>query len=292
MNKLEEKYSNIEDTIYYLTSFGLTNEEAQVYLLLLPEGINGNIVGHLKDSLGIGRTTIYGILERLSEKEWVKEEELSKRPRRVKYIANPPLLMMNIMIGKKEEELIELRDKSLFIGDILDKLYQGPKKVTLDNIHPVGQKYLKPLIEKKWKVVSEVIERSDSMGRVSFDYELKGKGFPKDSGLVLFRYDRDIEEDSYLIQSALSMFKSKTDYEIRRDKIPGFEDLKLEDTTFGDYKGFLTSIKIKLKRKWWTVGKNVVIPLKNQIFLIHGNKENFPLLMDTVLNAEKFHHLI
>ncbi len=283
--------NNIEENINYLTSFGLTKEESKVYLMLLPQGKNGDVVGHLKDSLAIGRTTIYGILERLLEKNWVKEEEISKNPRRVKYIANPPLMIMNLMIEKKEEELISLRDKSLFIGDLLDKLYQGPKKMTLENIHPIGQKYLKPLIEKEWKITSEVIERSDSMGRITFDYELKGKGFPKDSGLIIFQYDRDIEEDGYLIQSVLSMLKSKSDYEIRKDKIPGFEDLKLEDTTFGNYNGFLVYIKLKFKRKWWLVGKEVVIPLKNQIFLIHGNKENFQELMDRVLNAEKFHHL-
>jgi len=47
-----------------LTIFGLSNDEARVYLYLLRRGKKGDVVGRLKNDLEIGRTTIYAILER------------------------------------------------------------------------------------------------------------------------------------------------------------------------------------------------------------------------------------
>jgi hypothetical protein len=38
--------------------------------------------------------------------------------------------------------------------------------------------------------------------------------------------------------------------------------------------------------------KEAVIPIKNKFFLIHGDENNFQILMETIINAEKFHHLI
>lgn len=34
------------------------------------------------------------------------------------------------------------------------------------------------------------------------------------------------------------------------------------------------------------------IPIKNKIFLIHGEDKNFQILKDVIINAEKFHHLV
>ena len=285
--------SNIEKYAKELSFFGLSNEEAIVYLCLLRRGKNGDVVGQLKNDLQIGRTTIYAILERLTENGWVKEEEKSKSPRRVSYSAKPPNSTLNAIIEKKEIELTTVKEKALFIGDVLDKIYQGPKNLTIESIHVGGQKYLKSLVELKWKIKSEVIERSDSLDRITYDYELKGsKGFPKDAGLIIFEYKRDIEKDDNLIQGALSTYKSKTEYAIRDENIPGFQDIKLEDTTFGEYIGANIYIKMKMRKGWWLAGQEAVIPIKNKIFLIHGNKKNFETLMETITKMEDFHHLV
>jgi len=284
--------TNYDQYMKDLTIFGLSNDEARVYLYLLRRGKKGDVVGRLKNDLEIGRTTIYAILERLTENGWAIEVELSKNPRRVKYIAKPPLTKFNKIVEQKENELNILKEKSLFIGDIFDKIYQGPRKLSINSIHVGGQKYLKPLIELKWKIKSEVVERSDSLERITYDYELKGsKGFPKDAGLVIFEYKRDIEKDDNLIQGALSMFKSKTEYMIRNEDIPGFVDLKLEDTTFSQYPGANIFMKMKLRKNWWLAGQEAVIPIKNKLFLIHGNKDNFQILMETITSVENFHHL-
>ena len=66
----------------------------------------------------------------------------------------------------------------------------------------------------------------------------------------------------------------------------------MEDTTFRKYPGINVYIILKIKKKWWLAGQEAVIPIKNPVFLIHGNKENFQILLDKILNTEKFHHLI
>lgn len=172
-------------------------------------------------------------------------------------------------------------------------MYQGAKKLTIDTIHPGGYKYLKLLVEKRWKIKSEVIEYSDSAERLTLDYELKGhKGFPKDCGLIIFNFNRNIEKDENLINEAISVFKSKTEYEIRSDKIPGFEDVKLKDIRFQNYPGFDVFIKLKYKKKQWLVGKEVVLPIQKKIFMLFGNPDNFQVLFNTIIDLESFHHLV
>jgi len=290
-NDTEEDRS--EEFIRNLLNFGLSEEEAKVYFSLLKRGKRGEIVGRIKDELEIGRTTIYAVMERLNQKKWVYSEEISDSPKRIKYIANPPMEMLGNIIKEREDNLRNSKDISLKIRDKLDLKYQGAKKLTINTIHVGGYKYLKPLVEKGWKIKSEVVEHIESLEYLVLDYELKGsKGIPKDSGLIIFFYNKNIEDDTKIVQEAVEMFKTKTEYEIRRDKIPGFQDVKLDDTKFGEYPGAEVYIKLKFKKSWWNVGHQAVIPLKNKIFLIFGAHENFQILMDTILNAEKFHHLM
>ena len=286
-SEIAEKYKDD------IVTFGLLEDEAIVYLSLLKRGSRGEVVGRIKNELEIGRTTIYAIMERLSAKGWVNAEEISENPKRIKYIAKSPYSVFNEKIEKKEKELKLLEEYSLYIGDNLEQVYQGAKKLTIDTIHPGGYKYLKPLVEKGWKIKSEVIEYSDPAERLTLDYELKGhKGFPKDCGLIIFNFNRNIEKDENLINEAIRVFKFKTEYEIRNDKIPGFEDVNLKDTRFHDYPGLDVFIKVKYKKKQWLVGKEVVLPIQNKIFLLFGNPENFQFLYDTIVHLEGFHHLV
>ena len=281
-----------EEEIQALTLFGLTVEEATVYASLLKRGNTGEVVGNIKKELPIGRTTIYAILERLCEKNWAIPQIISDEPKRVKYIAKSPIKTLNHVIKEKENYLNQLKDKSLFIGDFLDKIYQGSKSLTIDTIHVGGYKYLKPLIEKGWKIKSEVIEHDEIQERLTLDYELKGsKGSPKDCGLIIFYFQHDIEKEQGLIEEALNILKKKSEYEIRKDNIPGFEDLQFIDSKFNGYRGVEVFIKLKFKKKPWLTGKEAVIPIKNKIFLIFGNKDNFEMLLDVISNSEKFRHL-
>jgi len=210
------------------------------------------------------------------------------------YVANSPIKIFNRIISENEIKLNKQKQSNLFAGDNLEKTFQGAKKLTLDTAHPGAYKYLKPLISKKFEIKSEVIEHTaGSEPILSYDYELKGpKGFPKDSGLIIIEYDRIIEDDSRLIREAFEMFKSKTEYEIRKDKIPGFQDVKFEEINIDGYNGNKVLIKIRLKKNLWKAGYQAVIPLKNRIFFIFGSDENFQILKEMILNSEKFHHLV
>ncbi|MHA1191557.1 MAG: helix-turn-helix domain-containing protein [Promethearchaeota archaeon] len=294
MKSNEETNSKIIEYLTHLMNFGISEDEAKVYLSLIKRGPRGEVVGRIKNELEIGRTTIYAIMERLSDKGFITAKEISQNPKRILYIANSPIILFNKIIVENEKKLDNQKQSNLFVGDNLEKTYQGAKKLNLETAHPGAYKYLKPLINKKFEIKSEVIEHSaGSEHKLSYDYELKGpKGFPKDSGLVIIEYDRNIEHDHRLIDNASEMFRSKTEYEIRKDKIPGFQDLKFVKANFGVFLGNKVLIKIKYKKNWWEAGYHAVIPLNNRIFFIFGAKENFQMLKEMILNSEKFHHLI
>jgi len=51
-------------------------------------------------------------------------------------------------------------------------------------------------------------------------------------------------------------------------------------------------VKSLTKEEWVLIGKEAAIPIKNKIFLIHGEDNNFQILKEVIINAEKFHHLL
>jgi sugar-specific transcriptional regulator TrmB len=287
--------------------FGLSVDEAEVYLALIEKGKMGDIVGRLKNDLQIARTTLYGILEKLYNKNWIKIIEIKKKPRRMKFIAKAPLEVLNEIVNNLEVKIEKLKQKRLHIGDTLDKLYQEKKHITIETIHPSSQKYIKPLMEKDWTVKSEVIEQSESLGRIVYDYELignKGK-FTDECGFIIFEYnyERNIENDDNLIRATFNLLKSKSEYEIKNkgknNEIPDFVDIKLEETEFNSFLGAFVYIKFRegsmirrlTNEEWVLIGKQAAIPIKNKIFLIHGEDKNFQILKEVITNAEKFHHL-
>jgi len=294
MTSNEEISSEITEYITHLMNFGISKDEAKVYLSLIKRGPRGEIVGRIKNELAIGRTTIYAIMERLSDKGFVNSKEISENPKRIIYVARSPIQIFNKIINKNKIKLNKQKRSSLFAGDNLEIIYQGAKKLTLETAHPGAYKYLKPLIDKKFKIKSEVIEYATGFeNSLSYDYELKGpKGFPKDCGLVIIEFDRIIEGDNRLINEAFKMFRSKTEYEIRKDKIPGFQDVRFEEINIDNYLGNKVLIKIKLKKKWWEAGYQAIIPIKKKIFFIFGANGNFQILKEMILNSEKFHHLV
>ena len=233
----EDTSSELTEYITHLMNFGISEDEAKVYLSLIKRGPRGEVVGRIKSELAIGRTTIYAIMERLSDKGFINSKEISENPKRIMYVANSPIKIFNKIINENEIKLNKQKQSNLFTGDNLEITYQGAKKLTLETAHPGAYKYLRPLVDKKFEIKSEVIEHSAaSEHNLSYDYELKGpKGFPKDCGLVIIEYDRIIEDDNRLINEAFKMFRSKTEYEIRKDRIPGFQDVKFEENNVDGY---------------------------------------------------------
>ena len=87
-----------------LLKFGLSIEEAKVYLSLLKKGKEGDKVGSLNEELDIKRTTIYRIIDRLIEKEWVVKLPGMSKGAQI-YIARPINDILDEGIQQKEEEL-------------------------------------------------------------------------------------------------------------------------------------------------------------------------------------------
>jgi len=275
-----------EDLIQKLQDFALSSDEAKVYLKLLKKGAQGEFAGIIKSEFDyIGRTTLYAILKRLNKKGWI--EIIDILPKRTKFVARPPFVVLNEYIAKKEEELEKLKEKHLFIGDRLEKIYQEQEKekmeLTIETVYPAAKKFLKPLFENNWKVISEVIEESEALERTVFDYELQGpKGFHRNAGLIIFEYNRDVENDENLAQSALNLLRSKTEYELRIHGIPGFEDVKFVDEEIQTYFGSQVYLKF-IGTDWVLSAKQVVIPLTNRLIIIWAEVQNFDFLMETIL---------
>ncbi len=288
-NKFEEYFKE-------LLSFGLNSDEARVYLALLKKGKNGDIIGNLFNELEIKRPTIYKIIYQLIEKRWVSKGGFSNTPKRAQiFVARPPLRILNELIEKSEKKLNNLKEQCLFIGDNLEKIYLKHRKLTIYDIYPSTVKYLKPLFKKKWIVLSEVIEQSKVLGRKVFDYEFKSyKSDRKDAGLIIFDYDRNIENDKKLTKSALNMFKNKMKYDIKSGHNSIVEDLKIVDEKIQGYLGGNTFLKFKegsppvkfMGTDWVHAGKYVVIPIKYKIFLIWAELKNFSFLMESVLSVK------
>ncbi|TFG30139.1 MAG: TrmB family transcriptional regulator [Promethearchaeota archaeon] len=250
-----------------LQKFGLSPDEARVYLALLNKGEKGEIVGNLNKELVIKRTTIYRIIERLLKKNWV--EKVSETPRGTQiYVARPITALVNKIIKEKEEEIKILKSFKLLIDEYLSN---------------------------GWEDVSKRYKDSQSLGREVFDIDVLGiMGLDKDFGIIFFEYDKDII-DEFRVRDKLDLVYNKIEEQIEKLQnegvIPGFEDMKIEYTKVQEYLGASISLKFKegseiannIGNKWVIAIKEVAIPIDNVIYVIWGSEEKFQNIMDIIL---------
>ncbi|MHA1150546.1 MAG: helix-turn-helix domain-containing protein [Promethearchaeota archaeon] len=277
-----------------LQKFGLTIDEAKVYLALLERGNNGEKVGNLYKVLDIKRPTIYAILDRLVEREWVDVEQ--------------PASLFELKKGSKKPSIFYARP----MMDLIDKTIQD-KEAELRVLK--GFKHiLKEKIKNGWE------------GEIN--YETLGiTGINKDCGLVLFEFDRNIEHKENMIRAVLELFnlkirarldkefdKSSGDIpkekekglnlskklEIQRDyvsytNLKDLDDFIVHYQKIEGYLGSVISIKFKKGSKaannlgdiWVVLLKNVAIPVQEKIYLIWGSEEKFPTLMEIMLGFKE-----
>ena len=250
-----------------LQKFGLSPDEAKVYLALLNKGEKGEIVGNLDKELDIKRTTIYRIIERLLKKNWV--EKVLETPRGTHiYVARPIVDLVNKIIKDKEEEIKILKSFRLLIGEYLSN---------------------------GWEDVSKRYKDSQSLGREVFDIDVLGiMGLEKDFGIIVFEYDKDII-DEIRVRDKLDLVYNKIEEQIEKLKnesvIPGFEDMKIEYTTVQEYLGASIYLKFKegseiansIGHEWVVAIKQVAIPIDNIIYVIWGSEEKFQIIMNAIL---------
>ncbi|MFX1338306.1 MAG: helix-turn-helix domain-containing protein, partial [Promethearchaeota archaeon] len=189
-----------------LQKFGLSPDEARVYLALLNKGEKGETVGNLNKELVIKRTTIYRIIERLLKKNWV--EKVLETPRGTQvYVARPIGDLVNKIIKEKEEEIKILKSFRLLIDEY---------------------------VSNGWEDISKRYKDSQSLGREVFDIDVLGiMGLEKDFGIIFFEYDKDII-DELRVRDKLDLVYNKIEEQIEKLKkegvIPGFEQMKIEYT--------------------------------------------------------------
>ncbi len=256
-----------------LKRFGLSPEEARVYLTLLKKGENGEKVGNLNKELGIKRPTLYKILDRLKKKNWVEMETIAQRGTKI-YIARPIVNLVNKIIKEKEEEIKILKSFRLLIDEYLGN---------------------------GWEHASQFYKDSQSFGREVFDIEVLGiMGLEKDFGIMVFEYDdKDVideiraKDKLYLVYEQIREQITKLKEE---NKIPDLENVEKDinfdkEVKFQDYSGAIIYLRFKKGSKsakqlgegWIVAIKEVAIPIDNVIYVIWGSEEKFQMLMDFIL---------
>ncbi|MFO7796201.1 MAG: helix-turn-helix domain-containing protein [Promethearchaeati archaeon] len=246
-----------------LLKVGLSFDEAKVYLALLSKGEQGEKVGNLNKELDIKRTTIYRIIDRLIENNWV--EKISESPQGVSIFAARSLdAQFDEIINQKEEELRILKSMKYILGET---------------------------IENGWTGLSKLRKESQKLGDKAITYEsMDIIGMEKDCGLIIFDYEESVSE-TVVLKGALQLVNEKMMYEIKSQKNKDLEDIKIIDTKFQEYYGATIHIKFKkdseiaknVGEDWIVALKQVAIPIGDKIYVIWGSEEKFPVLMSIIL---------
>jgi predicted transcriptional regulator len=255
-----------------LLKFGLSIEEAKVYLSLLRRGKEGDKVGSLNEELDIKRTTIYRIMDRLIEKEWVVKLPGMSKGAQI-YISRPLNNILDERIQEKDEELKILKSFRFIMGEEL---------------------------ENGWIDMSGVDKDLQSFKRNVFGFKTLGvTGVEKDCGLLIFEYGSVVEND-IIVQAALQLSCEKLkmglqiDEDIEEFKNPDLEDVKFDFTNIQDYLGAITYLKFREGSEtannvgidWIVAAKQVAIPIKEKVYVIWGSEEKFPILLEIVLKLQ------
>ncbi|MFW9939494.1 MAG: helix-turn-helix domain-containing protein [Candidatus Thorarchaeota archaeon] len=252
-----------------LLKFGLSIEEAKVYLSLLEKGKEGSKVGILNEELDIKRTTIYRIIDRLIDKEWVVKLPGMSKGAQI-YIARPLNDIFDERIEQKEEELKILKSFRFIMGKEL---------------------------ENGWIDISEIKRDFQIISKKTYDFNTLGiTSEEKDSGLIIFEYNKDVKDD-IIIQAALQLSCEKMREPIQPDlekkvfTILDLEDIKIEGTKFQNYLGMTIYFKFKegtatgnnVGTDWIVAARHVAVPLGDKIYVVWGSEEQFPILLSIIL---------
>jgi len=252
-----------------LLKFGLSIEEAKVYLCILKKGKEGAKVGQLDEDLSIKRTTIYRIIDRLISKGWILKLPLMPRSAQ-DFIARPLNDIFDERIQQKEEELKILKSFRYIMGETL---------------------------ENGWIDISEIKKDFQLYSEKSFDYKSLGiTGEEKDCGLIIFEYNKNVKEE-VIIRAALQLSSEKMrepiqpDLDLKEFTIPDLEDIRIEDTKIQDYLGMTMYFKFKdgtetgnnVGTDWIVASRHVAVVIDDKIYVVWGSEEQFPILLSIIL---------
>ncbi len=275
-----------EEYIEGLQKIGLTREEALIYITLIQHGKKGTYIKDLTDHLPIKRTTIYSILNRLHDRKCVRENSEYDGPKGAKiYAAISPESYMSRIINKKKIELKLLEKIKLDVIDRLETIYLESIEFSLNEIDDFLKPYLNSLYEKGWKVIEHIVEKF----QITHEFEaydttllIPDAKIVKDAGFMVFKYNRDVENDENTLNYMFDMLSRKGKEEVLNKGI-GVEDLELNETIIEikgkRFRGHTPKFKFEHTDKYIQMTETVMIPIKNKIFFIWAENHKFILEM-------------
>ena len=269
----------LNDTINFqnlgLLRFGLSEQEAEVYLAFLKKGNVGETIGNInKELLGLKRAYIYKIVKHLEKNSWVtsiKEPD----PKVQKYRAISLNHVIDDFIKQREEEITVLKSLRFILGEKL---------------------------ENGWIDASELEHDLQNMYSKEYDFNNLGvTGVEKDCGLLIFEYESPVD-NKIVIRAALQLSFEKIraklfiyediDDDIKRGyKNPDLDDIKIVDKQILDYYGSEVYVRFKKGTKtannvgedWIIAVKQVAVPIENKIYIVWGSEEKFTILLNMIL---------
>lgn len=280
--------------IQNLQRTGLDREEALIYFTLIQHGKKGTYIKDLSDHLPIKRTTLYSILDRLNKRGCVRRNLEYSGPKGARiFAAISPELYIERIIKKKKIELQELEEVESNVKKKLEDTYLESMEFSIDEISSVLIPYLKPLYEKGWKVIEHIVEKSQITHRVeAYDITLlvPNAKFVKEAGFLLFKYNRDIENDENIQNYIFATLSRKSKEEVL-DRGIGIVDIELNEKRIElngrQYRGNLPKYRFEGNKDFIDITEIVMIPIKNKIFYIWAENHEIILKMTEAIFREE-----
>ncbi len=275
-----------EEYIGGLQKIGLTREEALIYITLIQHGKKGTYIKDLTDHLPIKRTTIYSILNRLHDRKCVRENSEYEGPKGAKiYTAISPESYMSRIINKKKIELKLLEKIKLDVIEKLETIYLESIEFSLNEIDDFLKPYLNSLYEKGWKVIEHIVEKF----QITHEFEaydttllIPDAKIVKDAGFMVFKYNRDVENDENTLNYMFDLLSRKGKEEVLNKGI-GVEDIELIESIIEikgkKFRGHTPKFKFEDTDKYIQMTETVMIPIKNKIFFLWAENHKFILEM-------------
>jgi len=273
---------------------GLTSEEALIYFTLIQHGKKGTYVRDLIYHVPIKRTTIYSILNRIMEKECIRISEKSEAPKKAKiFVATSPTIFIDKILREKKKEVKELEEMRLNFVDKLEDVFLKSMEYSFEDIDDFLKPYFEPLIEKGWKVIEHVVERS----KRNYMFEIydctllvPNAKYVKDCGFIVIEFDNIIENDKNTLNFINGLLKKVGKEQVLTKGI-GVVDVKIEDSQIEFYDNVYRSFKTEFlwpnSDEYQELTKSVVLPIKNKIFFLWAETyEIVKEMVDVIFNVE------
>lgn len=299
----DKKFINV------LEELGFNENEALIYFTLLKEGNRGATVNELTHEVHdvFNRTTIYSIINKLIRLGCVEDTGPSKGARKAtKFRAIKASEYFDKLILDKQNEVKKIIDLKEKFSDYLDVIYQNGMEYSIDELDPEIQVYLKPLVEKGWKIKSYLVKKDVP----PFDYDVydcmlysPDAKVMLENSFHLFRFKHEIENDKNTLELFIHALKMKTeeiigyysdlsDYYFEESKLTFFGrnlpalvlKVKVEDILNSEYfsgqNEMLNTFRSLKSTDYVEIWKSITFPIKKDIYFLWA--ESYKILQEMV----------